>query len=484
MQKAFLSARGLARLVRTRRTGCLELLEYFIARVERHDPQLNAVVVRDFAAARKRARAMDRELARGGAPKGPFFGVPMTVKESYDVEGLPTTRGLTSLREHRAQRHAIAVQRLLAAGANIFGKTNVPVHLSDWQTFNPIYGTTNNPWDVTRTPGGSSGGSAAALAAGLTGLEIGSDVGASIRNPAHYCGVYGHKSTWGICARRGHTMAGAVADSDISVLGPLARSAGDLAAALRIMAGPDEIDGAGWKLVLPGPRRGRLRDYRVAVMANHATAPVDKSVEDAVRAVGEFLRKEKAKVSFDARPAIDAEEAHDLYLLLLRSDTVGLLSPERLRAFREEGPRLDPKRRDYYAHLVRGSTLSHAEWLKLNERRHRMRHQWAEFFREWDVLLCPTAATAAFPHNHKGERWERMIPVNGRPQPSTTQLFWAGFSGAFFLPSTVAPAGTGPEGLPIGVQIAGPQHGDFTTIDVAARLERGYRAFVPPPGFD
>jgi amidase len=483
MEPAFLSARSLARLVRTRRIGCLELLEYFIARVERHDPKLNAVVVRDYAAARKRARAMDRRLARGAAPKGPFLGVPMTVKESYDVEGLPTTRGLIALRAHRAERHAVAVQRMLAAGANVFGKTNVPVHLSDWQSFNPIYGTTNNPWDVTCTPGGSSGGGAAALAAGLTGLEMGSDVGASIRNPAHYCGVFGHKSTWGICARTGHTL-GALADADISVLGPLARSAGDLAAALKVMAGPDEITASGWKLALPRPRRARLRDYRVAVMANHATAPVDKSVEEATLAVADFLRREKAKVSFDARPAIDPEEAHELYLLLLRSDTVGLLPPERLQAFREESPRLDPERRDYYAQLVRGSTLSHAQWLKLNERRHGMRHRWAEFFREWDVLLCPTAATVAFAHNHDGERWERMIPVNGAPQPSTTQLFWAGFSGAAYLPSTVAPAGTGPKGLPIGVQIVGPQYGDFTTIDLAVRLERDYRAFVPPPGFD
>jgi amidase len=483
MEPAFLSARSLARLVRARKFGCLELLEYFIARVERHDPKLNAVVVRDYAAARKRARAMDRRLARGDSPNVPFLGVPMTVKESYDVEGLPTTRGLTSLRGHRAERHAIAVQRMLDAGANVFGKTNVPVHLSDWQTFNPLFGTTNNPWDVSRTPGGSSGGGAAALAAGLTGLEMGSDIGASIRNPAHYCGVYGHKSTWGICARAGHNM-GAFADPDISVLGPLARSAGDLAPALAVMAGPDAIDGAGWKLALPKPHRAGLREYRVAVMTNHPAAPVDKAVEESVLAVGDFLRREKATVSFDARPAIDAEEAHELYLLLLRSGTVGQLSPERLRSFSEERPRLDPARRDYYAQLVRGSTLSHQEWLKLDERRHRMRHQWADFFREWDVLLCPTAATVAFAHNHVGERWERMVVVNGQPQPSTTQLFWAGFSGAFYLPGTVAPAGAGPGGLPIGVQIVGPQFGDFTTIDLALRLEQGYRGFAPPPGYE
>lgn len=480
---SFASALSLARLVRTRKIGCLELLEHYLARVEKYDPKLNAIVVRDFDAARKRARRLDGQLKRGAA-LGPLAGVPMTVKESYDLAGHPTTRGLPELKGHRAKRNAAAVDRLLAAGANVFGKTNVPVHLSDWQTFNPIYGTTNNPWDVSRVPGGSSGGSAAALAAGLTALEIGSDIGASIRNPAHYCGVYGHKATWGLCARGGHTLHGAVAEPDISALGPLARSAADLAVATKLMAGRDETESEAWSITLAKPRPQRLRDWRVAVMLDHPTAPVDDSVQRAIAGVAEFLKRAKAKVSFEARPAVDPEEAHELYLLMLRAGTVGLLSEERLRELEAAKSRLAPSDKSYYAHLVRASTLPHREWLRLNERRHQLRLAWAAFFKDWDALLCPVAATAAFPHNHEGERWERMIPVNGVPQPSTTQMFWAGYSGLFYLPTTAAPAGESPEGLPIGVQIVGPQYGDLTTIELARWLEREYRAFVPPPGYE
>jgi amidase len=194
----FRSAKRLAAEVRRKKIGCLELLDLYLARVEKHDPALNAIVVRDFDNARKRARAADRALARGGA-WGPLHGVPMTIKESYDVAGLPTTWGVPAFRDNVARTNAVVVDRLLGAGAVLFGKTNVPLYLADWQSFNAIYGTTGNPWDLTRAPGGSSGGSAAALAAGLTALEAGSDIGSSIRNPAHFCGVYGHKPTWGSC---------------------------------------------------------------------------------------------------------------------------------------------------------------------------------------------------------------------------------------------------------------------------------------------
>jgi amidase len=176
----------------------------------------------------------------------------MTIKESYDVVGMPTTWGLPELKDNIAKTNASAVQRLIDAGVVLFGKTNVPLMLADWQSYNAVYGTTNNPWDVGRTPGGSSGGSAAALAAGLTGIEAGSDIGASIRNPAHYCGVFGHKPTYGICPPRGQALPGRVAAPDISVIGPLARSAGDLAIALAAMAGPtvSTASGTGWRCPL------------------------------------------------------------------------------------------------------------------------------------------------------------------------------------------------------------------------------------------
>ena len=184
----FLPAHRLAALIRSRKIGCLELLDLYLQRVERYNPAVNAICVLDAQRARKRARAADRALARR-TPWGPLHGVPMTIKESFDVAGLPTTWGRPELQRHIPAANALAVDRLQRAGAIIFGKTNVPTLLADWQTFNPIYGTTSNPWDLARVPGGSSGGSAAARAAGLTALECGSDIGASIRNPAHYCGV-------------------------------------------------------------------------------------------------------------------------------------------------------------------------------------------------------------------------------------------------------------------------------------------------------
>ena len=482
-QLHYATASQLAERVRSRRIGCLELADLFIDRIERLDPRINAVVVRDFDVARERARRLDA-LSPARLAGLPLAGVPMTIKESFDLIGHPTTWGLPQYRDHRATAHALAVDRLLAAGANVLGKTNVPVLLSDWQTFNPLYGTTNNPWNVERVPGGSSGGGAAALAAGLSALEVGSDIGASIRNPAHYCGVFGHKPTWGICSRRGHGMPGTTADTDISVIGPLARSAEDLRLALSVIAGPDEIDGAGWKLDLPAPRPRSLREYRVAVMDSDPAAPVDASVRGAIRSVAGFLAAEGASVDFDARPPIDTQEAHELYILLLRAATSGRMSDEQLEQLRASVAAPGALAEGYPLWLAQGATMLHRDWLKANERRHRMRMAWADFFRQWDVLLCPAAASEAFPHNQVGERWERMIRVDGVDQPSTVQLFWAGFPGLFYLPSTVAPAGLGPSGLPVGVQIVAAQHHDLTAIDLAQRIEQGFRAFTAPPGFE
>src|SRR5689334_16297914 len=271
----FRSARQLAADIRRGKIGCLETLDAFLARMERHNPKLNAIVVTDVDGARRRARQADAAL-RKGKVWGPLHGVPMTIKESYDVAGLPTTWGLPALKDNIAPRNALAVDRLLAAGVVLFGKTNVPAWLADYQSYNDVYGTTNNPWDTTRSPGGSSGGSAAALAAGLTGFEAGSDIGSSIRNPAHYCGVFGHKPTWGVVSPRGHALPGRVAQGDISVIGPLARGAEDLDTAFKAMAGPDDVDGTGWQLKLPKSKKTKLREFKVAVMLEDPNSAVDQ----------------------------------------------------------------------------------------------------------------------------------------------------------------------------------------------------------------
>jgi len=478
----FRSAKQLASDIRRRKLGCLEVLDLYLARMERLNGKLNAIVVTDVDGARRRARQADAALRRG-KPWGPFHGVPMTIKESYDVAGMPTTWGLPALKDNVAPRNALAVDRLLAAGVVLFGKTNVPAWLADYQSYNDVYGTTNNPWDLARSPGGSSGGSAVALAAGLTGLEAGSDIGSSIRNPAHYCGVFGHKPTFGIVPPRGQALPGRVAQGDISVIGPMARSAEDLAIGLSVMADPDEIDGAGLRLALPAPRRKALREFKVAVMLDDPAAEVDREVQARLQALADFLGKRKVKVSLTARPAFDTAEAHRTYIFLLRAATAGRQTAEEFSRNAEITRGLAPDDQRYYAWTMRANTASHRDWLAANETRHKMRWRWAEFFREWDLLLCPVASSAAFPHDHAGERHERMITVNGKRVPCVDQLFWAGYGGMAYLPATVAPAGLTPAGLPVGVQIIGPQYGDRTCIEFARLLEREFQAFVPPPDY-
>jgi amidase len=371
---------------------------------------------------------------------------------------------------------------MIAAGVNLFGKTNVPLNLADWQSYNEIYGVTKNPWDLARTPGGSSGGSGAALAAGLTGIEAGSDIGASIRNPAHYCGVYGHKPTYGVVSYKGHTR-GSAAVGDITVVGPLARGADDLEIAMRAIAGPDEIDGRGWTLDLPRPRKKKLRDFKVAVLLSDPNAEVDRSVQDEIQKLAGFLGRRKARVSDTARPAIDTRELNDVYVRLLRAATCGRLSDAAWEEASRDAARLPADDRGYFAQMQRGNSLSHRTWLQLNEKRHQMRLAWDAFFEEYDLMLCPVAVTAAFPHDHKDPRHERTIVVNNRKVPVVDQIFWAGYAGVAYLPASAAPIGETKEGLPVGVQIIGRQYDDYTCIEFAKLLEQEYRSFVPPPAY-
>jgi amidase len=476
----FRSATDLAAAIRDKEIGCLELLELYIARVEMLDDRLNAVVVRDFDAARKRARQLDNAVAN----LGPLHGIPMTVKESYDLIGLPTTWGDPRFKDHIASRNAVVVERLLAAGAVIFGKTNVPFHLGDWQATNAIYGTTNNPWDRSRMPGGSSGGSAAALAAGLTGLEVGSDIGSSIRNPAHFCGIWGHKPTWGIVPRDGQALPWQAAPVDIDVVGPLGRSSADLALTLSVIAGPGSLEAPGWRLELPKPRQKRLRDFRVALMIDVPGYGIDKAVCDRLSALTDFLEHQQVTVDYRARPAIEPAEAMRVFTTLLRSATSDRQSDADFAANWSRAQAIDADDQGYHAYSIRGAVLSHRDWLAANEARHRMRLAWAEFFRDFDLLLCPVAPVAALPHDHAGERHQRTMPVNDRLVPVTDHLFWAGHSGVAYLPATAAPCGFTASGLPVGVQIVGPGFGDLTCIEFASHLEREFQGFVAPPGFN
>jgi amidase len=478
----FQTAKQLAAAIRKKKIGCLELLDLYLARVEAHNPALNAIIAMDIEGARKRAKAADKAV-KAGKKLGPLHGVPMTIKESFDVTGYPTTYGDPAYKDHRAEKHSLLAQRMIDAGVTLFGKTNVPLNLADWQSYNDIYGSTNNPWDLSRSPGGSSGGAGAALAAGLTGIEAGSDIGASIRNPAHYCGVYGHKPTWGVVSPRGHALNGNVAEPDINVVGPLARGAADLELAMDVIAGPDAIDGRGWKLALPRAKKKRLRDFKVAVLLSDPNAEVDRSVQDELQKLADFLARKKVRVSDTARPAIDTAELYDVYLRMLRAAT-SARAPDAVyaEALRDTASFADDDR-SYFAQMQRGVSLPHRTWLRLNEKRHRMRLAWDAFFEDYDLMLCPVSVTAAFPHDQQGLRHLRTVVVNNKKVPVVDQVFWAGYAGITLMPAAAAPIGETKDGLPIGVQIIGRQYDDYTCIQFAKLLEQEYRSFVPPPAY-
>ncbi len=479
---AFKPARSLASMIRRKKIGFLELLDHYLARVERHNPALNAIVVTQIPAARRRARAADKALAKGEV-WGALHGVPMTVKESFDLAGLPTTWGVPEFKNNIAKSNALAVERWLAAGAVIFGKTNVPIWLADSQSFNSFYGRTNNPWDLTRTPGGSSGGESASLAAGLIAMGMGSDIASSIRNPAHFCGLFGHKPTYGICPPQGHSLTGNPSSMDILDIGPLARTAGDIALGLSILAGPDEIDEAGYRLTLPPPRKKALADYRLGIIMDHPTSPVDREVSDLLQNLADFLGRKKAKISHKARPDIDMEEIHRTFNVMLRAATSQAQTEKIFAINIKTADALRRSDDSKQARMLRGVTIRHRDWLRLDEARHRMRWKWHDYFKDYDLMLCPVFGRAAFPHDPTPP-YERKVPVNGKKIDFNSMVFWAGYTGLTFLPASVAPIGFTKSGLPVGVQIAGPQYGDRTCLHFARLLEKEYQAFQAPPGYD
>lgn len=482
---AFRSALELAVAIRNREVGSRELLDHYLKRVEQYNPKINAIVTLDVERARRRAEEADAALARG-EQWGPLHGVPITIKDTLETAGLRTTAGAPVHADHVPVQDAPAVARLKAAGAIVFGKTNTPVFAMNGQSYNPIFGVTNNPWDLTRSPGGSSGGSAAALAAGLTGLELGSDIGGSIRNPAHYCGVYGHKPTFDLIPLRGHIPGppGALTGADIAVLGPLARNAKDLSLALSLLAGPDVDKSLAWRLELPSPRHGKLREYRVAAWLDDSACPIDSEVRDRLEAAVAALRKEGVQVDEQARPGFQFSDALHVYLRLLWAATSPGDPPELFQSFVEMAGQLSHDDKSYLAQLAHGTVQRHRDWLMLNEKRAHYRARWAEFFRNYDVLLCPITPTAAMPHDHSEPQIARTLLVNGQPRPYFDIIAWAGVIGMAYLPVTMAPVGQTSQGLPVGVQIVGPYLEDRTTIDFARRLADVIGGFVAPRGYE
>jgi amidase len=477
----FLSAAATAARVRRGEISALEATDAAIARIEALDGAINAVVVRDFERARDAARSLDRQ--RAADDKRPLLGVPMTVKESYNVAGLPQTWGFPEHRDNRADTDSLAVARLKAAGAIILGKTNVPVALADWQSHNPIYGLTRNPWDLARSPGGSSGGSAAALAAGFVPLEIGSDIGGSIRVPAHFCGVFGHKPTYGIVPPQGHALPGVERTSDLSVCGPLARTAPDLDLALGILAGPDADMAQGYRLALSAPRHAALKDFRILVLDAHPLVPTARVVSDAVSRLADRLARLGATVARSSPRVPDLAEAGRVYIQLLGAETNSRMPADARRRMEDAAAGVAADDDSLEAIRRRNINLTHRDWVALDDRRARIRRQWRELFQDWDVVLSPPLSTPAFPHMLNVEQNAKRIVIDNQEITFVDQLVWPGVATMAGLPATVAPNGLTPEGLPIGVQIMGAPFDDRTTIGFATLIEREFGGFQPPPDF-
>jgi amidase len=473
----------LTRALRSRTMSASELLAHVIARIESLDRRFNAIIVRDFDRAKDAAKAADALLARGD--ERPLLGIPVTLKEPFNVAGLPTTWGFPQFRHFEPTEDALAVSRLKAAGAVIIGKTNIPVGLREFQSYNDIYGTTNNPWDVGRSPGGSSGGSAAALAAGFGSLSIGSDIGGSIRVPAHFCGVFGHKPTLGLIPLRGYSLPPAPpvpAQGDLAVIGPMARCAADLALSLDVIAGPDEArEGAGYRLALPPPRHGDLRNCRVLVVDTHPLMPTSNAVCAAIAGLAERLSRLGAKVAHHSALLPSLADSARLYMKLLNAARSPRVSSDAFVEAQRTAAALSPGDHSLQAELARGTVMSHREWLATDAARALLQQQWGTLFREFDVVLYPSAAVVAFPHDHSEPIEARQIDIDGKAYPYLEAFFvWADPATTCGLPATAAPIGRSPTGLPIGVQIIGPYLEDRTTIAFAGLLEREFGGFVPP----
>ena len=472
------SATELAELIRSRDISSVELTEAFIDQIESHDERINSVVVRRFDRAVDEAREADAALANG-EHRGPLHGVPMTIKESYVMAGTPATWGLEPYRDNVAAKDGLAVTRFREAGAHFLGKTNVPADLADFQSYNAIYGTTNNPYDLERTPGGSSGGSAAAMAAGFSGLEAGSDIGGSIRTPAVFCGIYGHKPTWGIVPMAGHELIEGVPDADVSVCGPLARTAADLKIALDAMAGPVAREARGWKLDLEAPGITDLASTRVAIWATDELAPVASEIEMAALRIGETLERLGARVSYDARPEIDVLKSHHTYLSLMQATMASAKPADEIEKVQAHVDELDPADASSNAVIARASVMSHRDWIRHNFRRAKLQRAWDAFFDEWDVLICPQHVAPALKHDHRPFA-ERTINVDGKERPYGDGIFWSGIANGPYLPSTAFPAGLTNDGLPIGLQVTSASYLDNRTIEFARLLEEELGGFTPP----
>lgn len=464
--------------LQSKEIGAVELLDDCLARQAQFGALINAVVEVQADQARSEALAYDK-----GARVGALAGLPMTIKDTYEVSGFGCTAGIPDLAGYRSAGDAAAVAQLRGAGAVVWGKTNVPLAASDHQSYNPIHGVTRNPWDSGRTVGGSSGGAAAALASGLTALELGSDIGGSIRVPSHYCGVWGHKPSYGIVPQRGHVppMPGTLAASALAVCGPMARSAADLELALGLLTSAPT---KGWHLSLPAARTTGLKGARIAVWTGGN--PVDPDYAAAIHAFGADLARAGATVTVLDETPLPLVGDEDLYIALLFATIGADLPPEALDAYAAAAAAFPEG--SLPTRVARATRSSHGEYAHLHERQERHMAAWDAWFARFDALICPVAMNVAFPHQTEDghgpiPQMFRTLQVGNEQRAYMENLFWPGIATLAHLPATARPLPGQVHGLPAGVQIIGPAFGDLTTLALAKAMDAEFGGFTAPPGF-
>ncbi len=455
-----------------------ELTEHVFRRIKQHNPKINAFVTLLEEQAIVQARRAD-EMSAQKKPTGKLHGLPILVKDTFATAGVRTTSGSKLFEKYVPQEDAVVVARLKGAGAIIVGKTNLPEFVGDWQSYNQVAGTSNNPWDVTTTPGGSTGGGAAALASGFGFLEIGSDIGGSIRIPSHFCGVYGHKPTLDVVPLLGHIPPppGVMSPAELPVAGPLARSAEDLKLELEIVGGPVPSEALAYRWSLPAPRRTSLREYRIGYVIDDPFCPVDSEVKSVLAGAVEALRKKGAQLTEGWPQGVDPGKQFENYFWLLAAFLSVTLPDAVFKGIQQAagGGADDP--------FVKGTTSLHRDWLRESGQRLKARELWQGYFKTHDAFLMPVAFVPAFPHDHKGEPTQRRLTTSQGERPYVDMAKWISFATLTGCPATVAPVGRTKSGLPVGIQMMGPFLEDATTIDLAMRVADVTGSFERPPMF-
>lgn len=460
----------------------MELTEHILKRIELYNAKINAIVTLMREEALNQAHAADEALRRGEI-WGPLHGVPITIKDCFEISRVRTTAGSPSLKDHVPEHDAVAVARLRGAGAIILGHTNVPIMAGDWQSYNMVFGTTNNPWNLERTPGGSTGGGAAVVASGLSFLSLGSDIGGSIRVPSHFCGVYGHKPTLNVVPLRGHIPP---PPGDpyrlhyLPVAGPLARSAEDLKIALEVLGGPDAEDAKAYKWNLPQARWTSLSDYRIGYVLDHPACPVCSDVKQVIKNAVEGLHGRVGVLKEGWPPGVDPVEQYTTYRFLLGSTKAQSLKDDEYEEKRRQAQDQDGS---YEPIKAKAWTAPHIHFQVENGKRMAARALWQEYFETHDAFLLPVSFLPAFPHDHSLPFWDRRLTTPEGLRRYEDLLFWISFATLTGLPATVAPIGRTRDGLPVGIQIIGPYLEDATPIDVAARMSEIIGGFQPPEGY-